>query len=633
MLLNNKVMKFELDPKSVKFKEILNQDFLELEIKAISTANPNRNGSHFTLESLQKAIPTFYNKPILGSFSVDLDDFRAHEGDLEYDEELDSIYYDYTDANSETPLGLIRSSDRVEVYHEEADGLDWIKLTCAIWVKYNYKQVKKLLKSRNGYKKISVEVEVLDSEYDDKGVEIIKEFVFDGLTILGDKYETGIADAKAKILDLFEDALFQKKQKALAFAYEAYDKANGIEPKEVESPDVQDSIYDKKAIVNEEPASEIEMDKEINQEGGEVVPMVLTMQARVDLLESYLHDFYNDWVWVCDIDENYVYFSVESEVYRATYSITMNEVAEGEERSGEVEINMETKERVVRSWQRFSEIAEEEKEEYTVEETVEETLEDSVEETFEASENEESVVTETEISSEEVFTEEVKEEEFGCGEKAEETEDECKMSEECEACDEECKLSEEDCKQTEEDCKMSEEEACKMAEDEDDCDDCEEGGCEETFKAETVEESVEEPVSNFVEVDGEQLDVFALLEKYNALQDKVNELSNIIQTAEKERFIQVGKEFINADGFVDEESKNSFIEQITTKCEAYEFKEEKDVVDFAKSLMAMYYYEHQVSHTNSKSNDFSIGIETPKKVAPEKTSKLSDAISKLNKLN
>ena len=52
MLLNNKVVNFELDPKSVNFKEILNQDFLELEIKAISTANPNRNGSHFTLESL-----------------------------------------------------------------------------------------------------------------------------------------------------------------------------------------------------------------------------------------------------------------------------------------------------------------------------------------------------------------------------------------------------------------------------------------------------------------------------------------------------------------------------------------------------------------------------------------------------
>ncbi len=622
MLLNNKVMKFELDPKSVKFKEILNQDFLELEIKAISTANPNRNGSHFTLESLQKAIPTFYNKPILGSFSVDLDDFRAHESDLDYDSELDNIYYDYTDANSETPLGLIRSSDKVEIYHEEADGLDWIKLTCAIWVKYNYKQVKKLLKSKNGYKKISVEVEVLDAEYDENGVEIIKEFIFDGLTILGDKYETGIADAKAKILDLFEDALFQKKQKALAFAYEAFDKANNSELQEkIEIPENQDSIYEEKAIVNEEPASEIEMDKEINQEGGEEVPMVLTMQAKIDLLESYLHDFYNDWVWVCDIDEAYVYFSVESEVYRAVYSITMNEEADAE-RMGEVSIDMEGKERVVRSWQRFSEVAEEEKEEYTVEETVEETLEDSVEENFEVSENEESVVTETEVATGEVFTEEVISEEteeatedFACGEKAEEAEDECKM----EDAEEECKLEKEGC-ESEEECKLSEE-TCDMAED--DCDDCEEGDCEETFE---VEKS-----KDFIEIDGEQLDVFALFEKYNALQDKVNELSNIIKTAEKEKFIQIGKEFINADDFVDEETKENFVEQITAKCEAYEFKEEKDVVDFAKSLVAMYYYEHQVSH--SKSNDFSIGIETQKKTVVEKTNKLSDAISKLNKLN
>ena len=70
--MNDKVKKFELDPKTVKVKELLNKDFLEVEIKAISTANPNRNGSYFTRESLEKAIPTFYNKPILGSFSTDI---------------------------------------------------------------------------------------------------------------------------------------------------------------------------------------------------------------------------------------------------------------------------------------------------------------------------------------------------------------------------------------------------------------------------------------------------------------------------------------------------------------------------------------------------------------------------------
>ena len=77
-LLANKILKFELNPESVKIKKILRKDFLEVEMKAISTAYPNRNNSHFTRESLVKAIPTVYNKPILGSFSVEADDFREH---------------------------------------------------------------------------------------------------------------------------------------------------------------------------------------------------------------------------------------------------------------------------------------------------------------------------------------------------------------------------------------------------------------------------------------------------------------------------------------------------------------------------------------------------------------------------
>lgn len=624
--MNNKVMKFELDPKSVKFKEILNQDFLELEIKAISTANPNRNGSHFTLESLQKAIPTFYNKPILGSFSVDLDDFRAHESDLEYDDELDNIYYDYTDTTSETPLGLIRSSDTVVVYHDEIDGLDWIKLTCAIWVKYNYKQVKKLLKSKNGYKKISVEVEVVDSEYTEDGVEVIKEFVFDGLTILGDKYETGIANAKAKILDLFEDTLFQKKQRALAFAYKALDEAKGI----VEIPEVQDSNKNEltdNPIENEAPASEIEMDKELNQEGGEVVQMNLTMQAKIQLLEAYLRDFYNNWVWVCDLDEQYVYFSIEADEFRATYSITLDEVAEGEDQTGSVEVDIASRERVVRAWKVFEaedEVQETVQEEF-VEGTTEEVVEDVAEEIFEANEESVSETVEnkaegtvfevSEDNTEEVFEEIVTD-------TVEEVVEEFKCDEACEteACDTEA-CEDEACETEACDTESCETEACEdECKFEDGCDDCEDD-CEE-FEA----------VQTTVEVDGEVLDVFALLERYNSLKEQVNELSYAIKENKKEKFIKVGEDFINADEFVDEENKANFISQINAKCEAEEFSTEEDVRNFAKGLLAMYYYENQNTHTN-KTNDFSIEIENQAKKAPlTKEDKLKSAISKLNRI-
>ena len=263
--MNDKVKRFKLDPKTIKVKELLNSDFLELEIKAISTAYPNRNQSYFTKESLEKAIPTFYNKPILGAFSVDLDDFRAHEGDLTYDKEMENLYYDYTSPLSETPLGLIRGDDTVGIIHSEKDGLDWIIFTCAIWVKYNYKQVKKLLKSKDGHKKISVEVEVNDSYIDEDGIEVITDFTFDGVTILGDDYETGIADAQMTILDMVENALFAKKTKALAFAYNSL-KNSGHSEKDINS-DQMKNTFDDNSVVNEE-IPEITMDQDNERKEG-----------------------------------------------------------------------------------------------------------------------------------------------------------------------------------------------------------------------------------------------------------------------------------------------------------------------------------------------------------------------------
>lgn len=46
---NMQIYSFELNPKQVKFKEILNKKFFNLEMWAISDVDPNRNQTHFTL--------------------------------------------------------------------------------------------------------------------------------------------------------------------------------------------------------------------------------------------------------------------------------------------------------------------------------------------------------------------------------------------------------------------------------------------------------------------------------------------------------------------------------------------------------------------------------------------------------
>ena len=95
---------FELSSRQVQLKQIKDSEFLFLEIKAINTDYPNRNGSHFTKESLYDAISTCYDKPILGSWNDG--DFGSHDGEWNVDNNTESPYWNTK--NGEHPLGFIR---------------------------------------------------------------------------------------------------------------------------------------------------------------------------------------------------------------------------------------------------------------------------------------------------------------------------------------------------------------------------------------------------------------------------------------------------------------------------------------------------------------------------------------------
>lgn len=207
---------FELSSEQIRIRDILNdKNFLEIEIFAISDANPNRNKSHFTLESMQKGLESFNDKPILGFFNKQ-GDFESHNGRVAYDPEEQVDYWD--NSNGEQILGFIRQTDRKEIV--ERDGLHWICCTAMIYTQYNYKQVKKLLKDRK--KKVSVEIAVLDSEMVD-GVEHIKEFDLKGITILGSRngiqVKEGIEGAGLSILEVFDAARFSGQKQTIIQAY------------------------------------------------------------------------------------------------------------------------------------------------------------------------------------------------------------------------------------------------------------------------------------------------------------------------------------------------------------------------------------------------------------------------------
>lgn len=219
--------RFELSSEQLKFRDILNKEFLEMEIFAISDIDPNRNNTHFTLESMQMALDGCKNKPIVGFFENN--DFTDHAGKIEYDNELKKKFWNTE--KGERVLGVIRESDPIEIV--EKDGLNWIKVRCALFVSYCYRQIKRLLKDKS--KKVSVEITVTKSQIRDDGVEEILEFVLNGITILGSKNGKtiieAIPDAHATVLEQFDEEELEEQKKMLSFAYQKMEE--NIESKSV----------------------------------------------------------------------------------------------------------------------------------------------------------------------------------------------------------------------------------------------------------------------------------------------------------------------------------------------------------------------------------------------------------------
>lgn len=359
----NKILKFDLSADQVQLKKILNQDFAHLRIDAISDVFPNLNDSAFTKESLEEGKATCYSKPILGFFKegvVNGADFKGHEGSLRIDKELLDIYWD----NQEIPMGVIRDTDTVEVVQK--GGLSWLRIDCVLWTKYNYKAVKSILKSKK--KRVSVEIEVLDSEkadFEGKKIEMIRRFNLLGITILGDKYQEAIPGANLTVVDFVEDKLYAKKIACLQFAYKELNEQTETKMKtSIKSSLLQEDDEDLEEDLEEEVESEDNLsagiqDSEIPlEEGGQTL---LTMNQRREILEVWLRDHMEDlpgtigeeeedchWVWVADIDDTYVYFEHDGTTYKAPYIIT--ETDEGRD----IIVNLEEAVRVIRSWEDFT---------------------------------------------------------------------------------------------------------------------------------------------------------------------------------------------------------------------------------------------------------------------------------------
>ena len=225
---------FALEVNDYDVKELSDKQFLSMDIWAISNGI-NRNGSEFLEESFESAIPTFYNKPVLAFYNTTICDTEEHNCSVNFDEE-GKVFYDYQYDGAEHPVGLIPESATITI--EERDGKKWIHIKDALlWYEYNH-QLGQLLKKK-GNKKVSVEVEFLDS-YMDEGVEKVKSFMFLGVTILGkdpntmEEYQEGIEGARLELSGYTNTEEFVRFKQKMSFAY---NKMNVLKKYNIEIPE------------------------------------------------------------------------------------------------------------------------------------------------------------------------------------------------------------------------------------------------------------------------------------------------------------------------------------------------------------------------------------------------------------
>lgn len=212
----NKV--FSVPVSNLQIEEVNNGDFLKVKMYIISEGI-NRNNTNFLFESFEPSMKTIYNKPILAYYNKRLNDTEEHNSKLSIDEK-GKEFYDYDFASAEKPVGVIPES--AKVYIEKVNDKNWIVIDSAfIWTEYN-KRLTDLIK-RQINKKVSVEVEFLESYDDENGIECAKLWKFLGVTILGrdqigNEYREGIEGAHLIMKDYESSDEFNSYKKKFNFA-------------------------------------------------------------------------------------------------------------------------------------------------------------------------------------------------------------------------------------------------------------------------------------------------------------------------------------------------------------------------------------------------------------------------------
>ena len=266
-------MKSARIPCKFNLEQMEHPNLMKCRLKVAKTGK-NWNGSKFSIESFKKAENTLKNIPILAYIKqIDDDkyDFDGHNIEMRTTETPNKLVTKFH--YLERPIGIIPESNNIG--YEEEDGETFICCDGYIWKSYANDGLDILMNADT--KSVSMEIEIIDGfmdEEDDYYFDIT-DFIFQGVTVLGDDVPPAIDGASitkysnfSAYKEMFSEMLFEINK--LNKEGEDMDELNNEVVVEEVIDDVVEEVVEEAVKepaevvedeVKDEPAEEAEEDK------------------------------------------------------------------------------------------------------------------------------------------------------------------------------------------------------------------------------------------------------------------------------------------------------------------------------------------------------------------------------------
>lgn len=147
----------------------------------------NLNGSYFDKEDMIKcAEKSLRRTPILGSviYDEESEEYRLNGHDMKYEIIETEEGYDLKICHIERIFGYIPEDADISTEYDEDSNKTYLVTNGVLWKNY-LDEVEDILNNNDGNTEVSMEVSVNESSYNDDGLLQIKDYTFEGITMIG----------------------------------------------------------------------------------------------------------------------------------------------------------------------------------------------------------------------------------------------------------------------------------------------------------------------------------------------------------------------------------------------------------------------------------------------------------------